>query len=338
MKNMSIFSFVIAYISLLCVYVFDSEWDTISFHVAHIFGMLDGWKICLGQLPARNRRSVSSHVCANRRCDESAHGDPHEVCKRIDISICHYRSFHALTTALFSDIWRRHLKSCATLPSAWSLCLCDSFGDSTPPVMLPALLNGFSIGILDCFCWFHQADTWCFMIKLICFILHFRTTENSLTGSDWKFTIIQTIVVHPGFTTRVPAAMRESFETYHRQGRFYARAQARVLIEDKFFWKLSDQSTCCCKWKSTCKWNTPAERNGISTTNYEINGKIYGRMRTITIAVRRWLLARNRHAVPEPSWPRCCRGARLRDCRWSNQECRWSDAFKKKSHTTHTSE
>ena len=61
-----------------------------------------------------------------------------------------------------------------------------------------------------------------------------RRTETSLTGSDWKFTLVQRLVAHPAFTRVVRAQLQPVLVAFHRQGRFFAKPESHVLVEEKF--------------------------------------------------------------------------------------------------------
>ena len=63
-----------------------------------------------------------------------------------------------------------------------------------------------------------------------------RSTESTLTGSDWKFTIVQALVANErALTERIAPAFQDRLRRFEREGRFFTRAVAKVLIEDKFF-------------------------------------------------------------------------------------------------------
>ena len=63
-----------------------------------------------------------------------------------------------------------------------------------------------------------------------------RGTESTLTGSDWKFTIVQALVANErALTERIAPAFQDRLRRFEREGRFFTRAVAKVLIEDKFF-------------------------------------------------------------------------------------------------------
>lgn len=63
---------------------------------------------------------------------------------------------------------------------------------------------------------------------------YYRSTEVTMTGSDWKFTIVQKIVTHPASTRVFAPALFKILDTFYRQGRFYAKPESKVLVEEKF--------------------------------------------------------------------------------------------------------
>ena len=60
-------------------------------------------------------------------------------------------------------------------------------------------------------------------------VYNYRDTEVNLIGIDWKYTIIQNIVLNPAFNEK---NMNPLLKTFYSQGRIYRSRDASIKLEE----------------------------------------------------------------------------------------------------------